>query len=127
MSAAPDNQAVLAALSRVQEPELHRDLVSLGMIKDLTLDAGRVGFTIELTTPACPVKDEMKAQAEQMKFQMEQQNERLRLDFEAWRTQLQEDTKKSVAIMTQEIKALVEGYKVDMGQAGLGGEFQGAS
>src|SRR3990167_687656 len=70
---------------------------------------------------------QQKAQAEQMKFQMEQQNERLRLDFEAWRTQLQEDTKKSVAIMTQEIKALVEGYKVDMGQAGLGGEFQGAS
>jgi len=65
MSAAPDNQAVLAALSRVQEPELHRDLVSLGMIKDLTLDAGRVGFTIELTTPACPLRDQIVREARQ--------------------------------------------------------------
>ena len=38
MSPAPTREAVLEALGRVQEPELHRDLVSLGMIKDLSLD-----------------------------------------------------------------------------------------
>src|SRR3989304_954745 len=65
MSAAPDPQTVLAALSQVQEPELHRDLVSLGMIKDLTLDAGRVEFTIELTTPACPLRDQIVTSARQ--------------------------------------------------------------
>ncbi|HMK08912.1 MAG TPA: Mrp/NBP35 family ATP-binding protein [Anaerolineales bacterium] len=59
MSLQAEPQAVLAALGQVQEPELHRDLVSLGMIKDLVVDSGRVGFTIELTTPACPLVDQI--------------------------------------------------------------------
>jgi len=60
----PVEQAtVLEALKVVQDPDLHRDIVSLGFIKDLKVDAGRVAFTIELTTPACPVKDQMRDQA----------------------------------------------------------------
>src|SRR3984893_11446946 len=55
--------AVLDALKIVKDPDLHRDIVSLGFIKDLTIDAGRIAFTIELTTPACPVKDQMRDQA----------------------------------------------------------------
>jgi ATP-binding protein involved in chromosome partitioning len=55
--------AVLDALKVVQDPDLHRDIVSLGFVKDLTIDHGRVAFTIELTTPACPVKDQMRDQA----------------------------------------------------------------
>jgi ATP-binding protein involved in chromosome partitioning len=54
---------VLDALTIVQDPDLHRDIVSLGFIKDLRIDGGRVAFTIELTTPACPVKDQMRDQA----------------------------------------------------------------
>ena len=54
---------VLDALKVVQDPDLHRDIVSLGFIKDLKVDGGRVAFTIELTTPACPVKDLMRDQA----------------------------------------------------------------
>jgi len=54
---------VLDALKVVQDPDLHRDIVSLGFIKDLTVNGGTVGFTIELTTPACPVKDQMRDQA----------------------------------------------------------------
>jgi ATP-binding protein involved in chromosome partitioning len=54
---------VLEALKAVQDPDLHRDIVSLGFIKDLKIDSGRVAFTIELTTPACPVKDQMRDQA----------------------------------------------------------------
>ena len=50
---------VLDALSRVIEPELHKDLVSLNMIKDLTIKGNDVAFKIELTTPACPLKDVM--------------------------------------------------------------------
>ena len=50
---------VLGALSRVIEPELHKDLVSLNMVKDLTVRGGDVAFKIELTTPACPLKDVM--------------------------------------------------------------------
>src|SRR6478672_4303386 len=58
-----DQARVLDALKVVRDPDLNRDIVSLGFIKDLRLDDGRVGFTIELTTPACPVKDQMRDQA----------------------------------------------------------------
>src|SRR3569832_1425609 len=55
--------AVLDALKVVRDPDLNRDIVSLGFIKDLQISGGRVAFTIELTTPACPVKDQMRDQA----------------------------------------------------------------
>jgi ATP-binding protein involved in chromosome partitioning len=58
-----EHAAVLDALKVVQDPDLHRDIVSLGFIKDLAIDGGRVAFTIELTTPACPVKDQLRDQA----------------------------------------------------------------
>src|SRR5438552_10631716 len=54
---------VLEALKVVQDPDLHRDIVSLGFIKGLKIDRAAVSFTIELTTPACPVKDQMRDQA----------------------------------------------------------------
>jgi ATP-binding protein involved in chromosome partitioning len=54
---------VLSALRVVQDPDLHRDIVSLGFIKNLRISDGTVGFTIELTTPACPVKDLLQEQA----------------------------------------------------------------
>jgi ATP-binding protein involved in chromosome partitioning len=53
--------AVLAALRTVQEPELGGDLVTRGMVKDLVIDGSDAAFTIELTTPACPLKDEIEA------------------------------------------------------------------
>lgn len=53
---------VLDALRSVQDPDLHRDIVSLGFIKDLRIEGGRVSFKLELTTPACPVKDQLKAE-----------------------------------------------------------------
>jgi ATP-binding protein involved in chromosome partitioning len=58
-----DQSRVLDALKVVRDPDLNRDIVSLGFIKDLRIDGGRVAFTIELTTPACPVKDQMRDQA----------------------------------------------------------------
>src|SRR5437899_12569023 len=55
--------SVLDALKVVRDPDLQRDIVSLNFTKDLKIDGGRVAFTIELTTPACPVKDQMRDQA----------------------------------------------------------------
>jgi ATP-binding protein involved in chromosome partitioning len=63
MPALVTDASVLAALRAVQDPDLHRDIVALGFIKDLVVDGGRVSFTIQLTTPACPVKDQMRDQA----------------------------------------------------------------
>ncbi len=55
---------VLDALRNVVDPDLHRDIVSLGFIKNLVITGGDVAFTIELTTPACPVKEQLQQQAE---------------------------------------------------------------
>ncbi len=57
---------VLGVLSKVMDPDLNRDIVSLGFIKNLNIDASHVKFDLELTTPACPVKDQLKAQCEQL-------------------------------------------------------------
>ena len=57
------NQEVLAALSTVQEPELHRDLVSLNMIQDIEINESEVKFTIVLTTPACPLKGRIEKES----------------------------------------------------------------
>jgi len=59
------SDAVMAALSKVQEPELHKDLVTLNMIRDLVIDQGRVDFTVMLTTPACPLRGRIEAEARQ--------------------------------------------------------------
>jgi len=64
MPAVPiDDAAILEALKVVRDPDLNRDIVSLGFIRGLRIDGDRVAFTIELTTPACPVKDQMRDQA----------------------------------------------------------------
>ena len=55
--------AVLDALRNVQEPELGRDIVTLDMVKSIAIDEARIAFTIELTTPACPLKDEIERNA----------------------------------------------------------------
>jgi ATP-binding protein involved in chromosome partitioning len=53
---------VMAALGQVQEPELHKDLVTLNMIRDLEVDGGEVSFTVMLTTPACPLKGQIESE-----------------------------------------------------------------
>jgi ATP-binding protein involved in chromosome partitioning len=58
-----ESGAVLEALKVVQDPDLGRDIVSLDFVKELRIDGGLVTFDIELTTPACPVKEQMHDQA----------------------------------------------------------------
>jgi len=57
-------EGVLEALKTVQDPEIHRDIVSLGMVKNLEVAGGKVTFTVELTTPACPLKDKIQGDCE---------------------------------------------------------------
>lgn len=56
----PTAESVLEALRGVEDPELHRSLVALDMIKDITVDGGKVTFTVVLTTPACPMKSRIE-------------------------------------------------------------------
>ncbi|WP_205945590.1 Mrp/NBP35 family ATP-binding protein [Pedobacter frigiditerrae] len=53
-------EQVLAALSHVEDPDLKKDLVTLNMIKDVKIEDKTIGFTLELTTPACPMKEMLK-------------------------------------------------------------------
>jgi ATP-binding protein involved in chromosome partitioning len=59
-------QSVLAALSQIEDPDLHKDIVTLGFIKDLKIENGQVSFRIVLTTPACPVKEQMETAAREL-------------------------------------------------------------
>jgi ATP-binding protein involved in chromosome partitioning len=54
---------VLSALRRVRDPDLDTDVVSLGFVRDLAVEGGRVSFTLELTTPACPSRGLLERQA----------------------------------------------------------------
>ena len=51
---------VLTSLRTVVDPELHKDIVSMGMIKDLAITEGKVSFNLELTTPACPFNSDIE-------------------------------------------------------------------
>lgn len=62
--AALTKENVLKALQNVHDPDLHRDIVSLNFVKDLTISGKDVSFTLQLTTPACPVRDQFKAESE---------------------------------------------------------------
>ena len=57
------DEQVLGVLKRVQDPDLRKDIVSLGFIRNLKIDTGKVSFDMNLTTPACPVKDQMRDEA----------------------------------------------------------------
>lgn len=59
----PTPEAVLAALRGIVDPDLHKDIVTLGFVQDLQVQDGTVAFQIQLTTPACPVRDEMEREA----------------------------------------------------------------
>jgi ATP-binding protein involved in chromosome partitioning len=60
----PTVEEVREALGRVEDPELHRDLVSLGMVKDIAVQEGKVSVTVELTTPACPLRGKIQEDCE---------------------------------------------------------------
>ena len=53
-------EQILQALRAVEDPDLHRDIVTLGFVKDIKICEGNIAFKVELTTPACPVKDLLK-------------------------------------------------------------------
>ena len=59
-------QNVLQALSQIIDPDLRKDIVTLGFVKDLTIAGGDVSFRLVLTTPACPVKEAFEEEARQL-------------------------------------------------------------
>jgi len=64
-------EAVLSALSKVQEPDLHEDLVTLNMIRNLEITDDKVTFSIMLTTPACPFRAKIEREAKEAVLSVE--------------------------------------------------------
>jgi ATP-binding protein involved in chromosome partitioning len=60
----PTQEQVLEQLRTVNDPELHKDLVTLNMVKEVSIEGGNVQVHIELTTPACPLKDQIRRDVE---------------------------------------------------------------
>jgi ATP-binding protein involved in chromosome partitioning len=61
-----NEQLILDSLRQIKDPDLHKDIVTLGFIRDLKIEGGHVSFRIVLTTPACPVKAEMENAANEI-------------------------------------------------------------
>ncbi len=73
-------ESILAALSKVQEPELHKDLVTLNMIRNLEIAGDKVSFTIMLTTPACPLRGQIEKEAKQAVLSLGAKTVQVKLD-----------------------------------------------
>src|SRR5665213_4166447 len=98
---------ILNALSKVQEPDLKNDLVSLNMVNDIIIDGDKVSFTVVLTTPACPLKDKIKNDCVNAIKQVNK-NAEVTIDFTSKTTSLRTD-KKDILKGVKNIIAVVSG------------------
>ena len=57
-------EKIIEALKTVEDPDLHKNIVSLGFVKNMKVEKGNVSYEVELTTPACPVKEQLKTECE---------------------------------------------------------------
>ena len=73
-------ESILAALGKVQEPELHKDLVTLNMIRDLVMEGDTVSFTVMLTTPACPLRGRIEKEAKEAVLALGAKTVKVKLD-----------------------------------------------
>ncbi len=99
---------ILKALSNVQEPDLGKDLVTLNMIKDVTINGNDVAFTIVLTTPACPMKDMMRTASENAIRLLVSKEAKVTVNFTANTTSNRQDAK-TVLKGVKNIIAVVSG------------------
>lgn len=88
------NEAILQALSNVQEPDLGKDLVTLNMVKDIVIDGDAVSFTIVLTTLACPMKDMMRTASENAIKLLVNKQAKVTVNFTANTTSTRKDDQK---------------------------------
>jgi ATP-binding protein involved in chromosome partitioning len=85
-------EAILQALSNVQEPDLGKDLVTLNMVKDVKINGNDVSFTIVLTTPACPMKDMMRTASENAVKLLVNKGANVQVNFTANTTSTRKDS-----------------------------------
>lgn len=98
---------ILKALSTVQEPDLKNDLVTLNMVREITIDNNKISFTVVLTTPACPLKDKIKNDCIKA-IQLINKNADVAINFTSNTTSIRTD-KKDILKGVKNIIAVVSG------------------
>lgn len=101
-------QQILHALSQVEDPDFKKDLVSLGMIKDLTFSDDNIKFTIELTTPACPMKEKLENDCRNAIAQLVSNAVKVDIDFSSRVTTLR-DVKSDILPSVKNIITVASG------------------
>lgn len=109
-------EAILQALSNVQEPDLGKDLVTLNMVKDIAIDGNQVSFTIVLTTPACPMKDMMQRASENAIKLLVNKEADVRVNFTANTSSVRKDDQKILSGV-KNIIAVVSGKGGGVGKS----------
>ena len=99
---------ILKALSTVEEPDFKKDLVTLNMVKDIKIGNNKVSFTVILTTPACPLKDLIKARCQKAIHSMVKEDAEIEINFTSNTSSLRTD-KKDVLKEVKNIIAVVSG------------------
>ncbi len=99
---------ILKALSTVEEPDFKKDLVTLNMVKDITIEDKKVAFTVILTTPACPLKDMIKARCEKAIHSMVDEAAEININFSSNTSSLRTD-RKDILKDVKNIIAVVSG------------------
>ncbi|MDB5229026.1 MAG: ATP-binding protein [Bacteroidota bacterium] len=101
-------QQILQALSQVEDPDFKKDLVSLNMIKDLSFTDDLIKFTIELTTPACPLKEKLETDCRNAIAQLVSNDVRVEIEFTSRVTSLR-DIKSEVLPNVKNIISVASG------------------
>jgi len=99
---------ILKALSTVEEPDFKKDLVTLNMVKDITIKEKKVSFTVVLTTPACPLKDIIKSRCEKAIHSMVDEAVEIHINWDSNTSSLRTD-KKDLLKDVKNIIAVVSG------------------
>jgi ATP-binding protein involved in chromosome partitioning len=107
------NDQILDALRHVQDPDLKKDLVTLNMISDLTIEGNRVAFTLVLTTPACPLKDFLKKQCEEAIHKFVDKNAEVKIEISSNVTSGRKDKEE----LLRDVKNIIA---VGSGKGGVG-------
>ena len=107
---------IMAQLRTVNDPELHKDLVTLNMIKKASYCDGLVDITVELTTPACPLKDKIKADVEAAVRKLGPEIKTVNIDFTA-QVQVSPQQKASANNPIPQVKHIIA---IGAGKGGVG-------
>lgn len=107
-------EQVIQALAKVNDPELHRSIVELGMVKDVAVCGDDVSFTVVLTTPACPLREQIERDTKQAVMQLGIPIDKIKVNVTA---EVRSDTRLGGKVLPDTVKTV---FAVGSGKGGVG-------